>query len=236
MYEGHFGALVASKLILPVDLQLFPEDDDLGPELEIDVDALGDDAPKLKSMLGKALHENKRIRKQAGRYRTELRTVEQERETVRGELTALQTEHDKSKADLETANRANGQYKANFKQQLVDGELRTALKEAGAIDGTIDLILPAIKRDAIKCDDETFKIDGVKETIEAFKGEKPSLFGKVTVTQTRGTSTTGAGPGNGGAAAGGGDTAKLGYRDPSKTLEQLEREIDQQRGWPTVRT
>ena len=61
-----------------MNLQLFADDDDpvLGQPFEVDVDALGDDVVKLKTMLGKALHDNKRVRAEAGKRRTALRAAE----------------------------------------------------------------------------------------------------------------------------------------------------------------
>jgi hypothetical protein len=211
-------ALVAA---LPFNLQLFTEnpDDELGAPLEIDVDALGDDAPRLKAMLGKALHENKRVRTQAGRYRTQLRTAEGERDAARTQVTALEAEKTDLGTKLETANRANGQYNANFKAQLVDRAVKEALKTAGAID--VDLVATALPKDKITCADETFALAGVDEAITAFKAEKAHLFGKPAAQPPGGTNR--GGPGPGGAGTGGG-TSTVDFRDGSKTLEQLERE------------
>lgn len=202
-------------------LQRFADDLDaeIGPPLEIDVDALGDDVGKLKSMLGRALHENKKVRTQAGNYRTKLRAAEQERETLKEQLTTATADSQKLKDDLETANRANGQYKANFKARLVDETLRVLLKEAGAVD--VDLMLPAIKRESITCDDETFEVKGAKEVVDAFKTEKATLF-TAKPPPSGGTNRSGQGPQGG--AQGGGEGGKVDYRDPTKSLEQLEQE------------
>jgi len=212
------------------NLQLFTDGDDpeLGPALEIDVDALGDDVVKLKTMLGKALHENKKVRQQAGKYRTGLRTAESERDAARVQVTGLETEKTDLSGKLETANRANGQYKTNFKTQLVDRALKDALKAAGAID--VDLVAGAVPRDKITCDDETFALGGVEDVVKAFQEEKAHLFGKRAPPPVTGRH----GPGPTGGPTGA-PTTTVDYRDTSKTLEQLERESNiAQFGRPTL--
>lgn len=222
MDEGKSSAALDAAWLF--DIQLFAEDLDteLGPAFEVDVDALGDDAVKLKQMLGKALHDNKRVRAEAGKRRTALRATEAERDGLLTQVTTLTTERDTAKGELETANRSKGQHLTNFKNGLIERDLRASLTEAGMLPEAIDLALPAIKRDGITCDDEKFEVQGVKEVVDAFKAEKPALFGKPVAAGPRGTST-GAGP-TGGAATGGAE--KISYRDSSKTLEQIERERD----------
>ncbi len=201
------------------DLQLFTEDDDLGPALEIDVDALGDDPGRLKSMLGKALHENKKVRQQAGSYRTKLRAAETERDDFKGKLTTADTEKTEIAAKLETANRANGQYRTNFKTQRIEDAVKAALQTAGAID--VDLVAGAIPKDKIACDDETFAVSGVDDVVKAFQAEKAHLFGKTTQAAT-GTNRSGTGPT--GTQTGTAPVKPVDYRDTTKSLEDLERE------------
>jgi len=228
MFVGILGP--ALDAVPSFDLQLFTEDDDLGPALEIDVDALGDDPGRLKSMLGKALHENKKVRQQAGNYRTKLRAVETERDDFKGKVTALETEKTDIAGKLETANRANGQYRTNFKSQLVESAVKDALKAAGAID--VDLVAGAIPKDKIACDDDTFAVSGVEDVVKAFQAEKAHLFGKA-VAQPTGTNRTGTGPT--GTQTGTQGASSVDYRDTSKSLEDLERESNMAMfGRPTI--
>jgi hypothetical protein len=226
-----------------LDLQLFADPDpDFGDPPQTDLDALGDDPVKLKAALVKQLAFGKKVVNEAAKRRIAmsedhqkvLKTIqnvererditERERDELKAKLETAEADLTKTKADLETANRSNGQHLANFKSARIDEALTSALKEAGMSDDVLLLALPAIKRDGITCDENNkFAIAGVKEVVDAYKVEKPTLFKGAPTTGPRGTSA-GTGP-TGGSVTGGGKT-KIDYRDKSKSFEELQRESD----------
>jgi predicted nuclease with TOPRIM domain len=226
-----------------------PEENEV---LEIDVDAIADD--KLRSTLGKVYHELKKTRTQSAGYRTAKNALEGERDQLKTKLetatsasttleqqiadlsnakTALETERDglttkvtdfeTLKAELEgkieTANRSSGQHLANFKKRALDAAIADALVKANVVDN--DAALALLKRDGITVDDETFEVKGVDEAFTTLLTEKPAL--KKAEPGPRGTNAGGLGPFGGGGGGGGGQKF-TDFRDPDKTLDQLERE------------
>jgi hypothetical protein len=82
-------------------------------------------------------------------------------------------------------------------KDLIERDLKAALSEAGMLPEAIDLALPAIRRDRITCDNDKREVKGVKEAVDAFKAERPALFGD-----------------------------KMSYRDTTKSLVDIERARD----------
>lgn len=85
-------------------------------------------------------------------------------------------------------------------KDLIERDLKAALTEAGMLPDVVDVVMPSIKRDGITCDNEKREVKGVKDAVDAFKKAKPALFG-----------------------------AKLGYRDTTKSLVDIERARDMER-------
>jgi flagellar biosynthesis chaperone FliJ len=220
--------------------------------LEIDVEAIAED--KLRSTLGKIYHELKKTRTQAAGFRTakngleaqvaeitrkldgaasektaleqQLTTLTQAKSAVEGERDGLATkvtEFETLKTDLEgkveTANRSAGQHLANFKKRVLDAALAAGATKAEVIDA--DAALALLKRDGIAVSDDTFDVSGVDEAFTALLTEKPHLKKAETPAGPRGTNGGGLGPfGSGQGAA----AEFTGFRDPNKTLAELEAE------------